>query len=119
MNTDKIYAEAIANEYSVKDTAKVVALKKLDRKVKLAPTVFTYTFGIIAALILGVGMCFAMGVLGDGGTVSMIVGVIVGLVGITLACVNYPIYKKFLGSRKQKYAGDIIRLANEISAEEE
>lgn len=28
MNTDKIYAEAIANEYSVKDTSKVVALKK-------------------------------------------------------------------------------------------
>ena len=32
MNTDKIYAEAIANEYAPKDTSKVVALKKLDRK---------------------------------------------------------------------------------------
>lgn len=34
MNTDKIYAEAIANEYAPKDTSKVVALKKLDRKAK-------------------------------------------------------------------------------------
>ena len=34
MNTDKIYAESIANEYSVKKSSKVVKLKKLDRKVK-------------------------------------------------------------------------------------
>ena len=34
MNTNKIYAESIANEYSVKDASKVVALKKLDAKAK-------------------------------------------------------------------------------------
>ena len=33
MNTDKIYAESIVNEYSAKKTSKVVALKKLDAKV--------------------------------------------------------------------------------------
>lgn len=118
MNTDKIYAEAIANEYSVKTASKVVALKKLDRKVKLAPTVFTYTFGIIAALILGVGMCFSMGVLGSGGTTEMVIGVIVGIIGIAGASVNYPIYKKILESRKAKYAGDIIALAKEITDKE-
>ena len=46
MNTDKIYAEQLANEYALKDTSKVVALRKLDKKVKLPATVFTYTFGI-------------------------------------------------------------------------
>ena len=35
MNTDKIYAEQLANEYAPKDTSKVVALRKLDRKAKL------------------------------------------------------------------------------------
>ena len=34
MNTDKTFAEAIANEYAPKDTSKVVALRKLDRKAK-------------------------------------------------------------------------------------
>ncbi len=118
MNTDKIYAEAIANEYSVKDTAKVVRLKKLDRKVKLPPTVFTYIFGIVAALLLGVGMTLCMGELGDGSTAYTVIGVIVGIIGIAMASVNYPVYKKFLSSRKQKYAGDVIALANEISREE-
>ena len=35
MNTDKIYAEQLANEYAPKDTSKVVALRKLDAKAKL------------------------------------------------------------------------------------
>ena len=32
MNTDKTYAEKVAAEYAPKETSKVVALKKLDRK---------------------------------------------------------------------------------------
>lgn len=56
MNTDKIYAEQLANEYAPKDTSKVVALRKLDARAKLPATIFTYTFGIIAALVTGVGM---------------------------------------------------------------
>lgn len=41
MNTDKIYAEQLANKYAPKDTTKVVALRKLDTKAKLPATVFT------------------------------------------------------------------------------
>lgn len=118
MNTDKIYAEAVANEYAVKDTRKVVALKKLDKKAKLPATIFTYTFGIIAALILGVGMCLSMKVIGDGSVGMTVLGIIVGLLGIAGVTVNYPIYKKMLESGKKKYASDILRLAKEISEEE-
>ena len=57
MNTDKIYAEQIANEYAVKDTSKVIALRKLDSKAKLPAHIFTYTLGIISALVFGTGMC--------------------------------------------------------------
>ena len=63
MNTDKIYAEQLANEYAPKDTSNVIALRKLDKKAKLPATVFTYTFGIITALITGVGMCLSMKVM--------------------------------------------------------
>lgn len=37
MNTDKIYAEQLANEYAPKDTSKVVALRKLDRRPSCPP----------------------------------------------------------------------------------
>ena len=115
MNTDKIYAESIANEYAPKNASKVVALKKLDQKAKLPAVVFTYTFGIIMALILGVGMCITMGVVGDGTTTMMIVGIIVGIIGLAGIGINYPIYKRLLSKGKSKYAYEIMELAKQIS----
>ncbi len=115
MNTDKIYAENIANEYSKKETSKVVALKKLDKKVKTPAIIFTYTFGILSSLMLGVGMCLAMKVIGDGSTLLFVLGIIIGIIGIAFMSVNYFIYKKILNKRKEQYAGDIIALAKQIS----
>ena len=115
MNTDKIYAEQLANEYAPKDTSKVVALRKLDAKAKLPSTVFTYTFGVVASLILGVGMCLSMKVIGSGTTAMFVLGIILGVIGIAGVSVNYPIYKKLLAKGKQKYAFEIMELAKEIS----
>ena len=115
MNTDKIYAEAIANEYAPKDTSKVVALKKLDNKAKMPENIFAFSFGTIMALVLGTGMCLSMKVIGNGSTSMMAVGIIVGIIGIIGVGVNYPIYRRMLESGKKKYAFDIMTLAKEIS----
>lgn len=115
MNTDKIYAEQLANEYAPKDTSKVVALRKLDRKAKLPATIFTYTFGVVFALVFGVGMCLAMGVITFGTGADMAIGIVVGLLGMLGVGVNYPIYQKLLAKGKQKYAFEIMELAREIS----
>ena len=115
MNTDKIYAEAIANEYAPKDTSKVLALKKLDRKAKNKANIFAYTFGIVMTLVLGTGMCLSMGILGDGSAVIMGCGIALGILGIAGVGMNYPIYKKLLNAGKEKYAFEIMQLAREIS----
>lgn len=115
MNTDKIYAEQLANEYAPKDTSKVVTLRKLDAKAKMPATVFTYTLGVISALIFGTGMCLAMNVIGSGSAAMTTLGIIIGIIGMIGVSVNYPIYKKMLASGKQKYAFEIIQLAKEIS----
>ena len=114
MNTDKIYAESIAKEYAPKNSSKIVALRKLDKKAKMPATIFTYTFGIISSLVLGTGMCFAMQVLGSG-MIGMVIGIIVGVIGMIGCGANYPIYKKMLENGKKKYAYEIIELAREIS----
>ncbi len=101
MNTDKIFAESIANEYSQKSTRKVTQLKKLDKKAKLPAELFAYTFGIIFALFLGVGMCLTMNVIGNGSTASFIIGVVIGIIGIAGISVNYPIYKKIMENGKK------------------
>ncbi len=117
MNTDKIYAEHLANEYAPKDDSKVIALRKLDARAKLPATVFTYSVGMISALIAGVGMCLSMNVIGNGSSVSFVLGVIIGLVGLAGMGINYPVYKKMLARGKQKYAFEIMELAKEISGE--
>lgn len=115
MNTDKIYAEQLANEYAPKDTSKVVALKKLDAKAKLPAIIFTYTLGIISALVFGVGMCFAMGQIGSGTGGSFVLGIIIGIIGLLGIGINYPLYKRIWEKCKQKYAFEIMELAKEIS----
>ncbi len=116
MNTDKIYAEQIVNEYSKKETSKVKQLKKLDAKAKRGANIFAYTFGIISALVFGTGMCLTMGEIIDT-KIAFVVGIIVGIVGIIGCVINYPIYKKILEKGKNKYGSDIILLAKEICEE--
>ena len=114
MNTDKIIAESIAKDYAPKESSKLVALKKLDNKAKLPATIFTYSWGIVSALVFGTGMCLAMQVIGSG-LAGMVLGIAVGIIGLIGCGVNYPIYKKMLEKGKAKYAYEIVQLAREIA----
>ncbi len=116
MNTDKVYAQSLASEYALKDTKKVTALKKLDMRAKLPATIFSYTAGIFAALVMGLGMCLSMQVIGSG-TRMMVIGIVLGIIGLAGMGVNYPIYVKMMNNGKQKYAFEIMELAKEISGE--
>jgi len=114
MNTDKIIAESIAKDYAPKDNSKIVALKKLDNRAKLPAIIFAYSFGIVSSLVVGIGMCLAMQVIGNG-TVSMALGIIIGIIGFIGCGVNYPISKKKLEKGTSKYAYEIVELARQIS----
>ena len=102
MNTDKLYAEQLANEYASKDTSKVVALRKLDTKAKRPANIFTYTLGVISALVFGTGMCLAMGQIGDGSADSFAVGIIIGVAGMIGMSVNYPRLPETAGQGQEK-----------------
>lgn len=91
MDTNKIYAEAIVNDYSEKKESKVMALKKLDIKAKLSANIFTYSFGIIMLLVFCFEMCLSMEAIGN----NIILGIIICIIGIIGVGLNYPIYKKY------------------------
>ena len=111
MNTDKIIAESIAKDYVQKEDSKIKALKKLDNRAKLPSIIFAFSFGIISALVFGLGMCLAMQVIGN----SMMLGIVIGVIGMLGCGVNYPVYKKMLAKGKAKYAYEIVELAREIT----
>lgn len=107
---DKFIAQKIHTEYSEKKSSDVDTLCELDKKVKMPANIFAYVFGVIGALVLGTGMCFAMKVIGN----IMAVGIIIGILGIAMVSVNYPIYKMILKSRKAKYSKEILELSEKI-----
>lgn len=115
MNTDKLYAEHLANEYAPKDTSKFVVLRKLDAKAKRPANIFTYTLGVVSALVFGLGMCLAMGQIGSGTTGSFVGGILIGVLGMAGMGINYPLYRRILENGKKKYAFEIVELAKEIS----
>ena len=108
----------IKSEYTEKTDIEFETLMKLDRKIKLPPTIFTYSRGIIGALFLGFGMSLTMtnlgSVLGIGSV--MVFGIVFGIIGIAICGINYPLYKRFLDSRKKEYSSEVIRLADKLSA---
>ena len=69
------------------------AVNGLEKAKTQGARVFAYIFGCIAALVLGGGMCLCM--LPESAA-AMAAGVVIGLVGIAMCAVNYPIFKKLV-----------------------
>ena len=109
-NDKEFIAQRIRTQYTEKQATELDSLRALDAKVKRPANVFAYLFGSVSALVLGFGMCLAMKVLFD----MMAVGIVIGIVGIAMCLITYPIYKKILNSAKKKNADKINELANEI-----
>ena len=116
-NDKDFVVQNIRAQYTVKENTELDELRALDAKVKRPANIFAYTFGVISTLILGVGMCLSMQVIGNG-KVAMIAGIIIGIIGLVCCGINYPIYKKKLEKGKAKYAYEIVQLAKEIADEE-
>ena len=106
--------ERIRESYVEKEMSKFDELKELDRRVKRPAEIFAYVFGSLSSLVLGTGMCLAMKTIGASLAFGMPLGIGVGLLGIFLVSINYPLYKKFLRSRKNKYSNRIIELSDSL-----
>ena len=115
-NDKEFLVQKIRTQYTEKENTQLDALKKLDAKVKKPANVFAYVFGSIAAIIMGSGMSLVMTDIGGiiGVADAMIPGVVIGIIGMLMAIINYPVYKKFLASRRKKYAKEIIALSDNI-----
>ncbi len=108
--------QKIRTQYTERENTQLDALKALDKKVKKPANVFAVVFGIISAIVMGSGMSLVMTDIGSiiGIESPMFPGIIIGVVGLVMALLTYPMYKKILNSRKKKYASEIIKLSDSI-----
>ncbi len=115
-NDQKFIVEKIRTQYTEKEHTSLDELKALDAKVKRPANVFAYIFGTVGAIIMGSGMSLVMTDVAQtvGIENSMVFGIVIGVVGLAMTIINYPIYKGILGSRRKKYADKIIALSERL-----
>ncbi len=110
--------EAIRKKYLPKEEDKLVQLRKLHAVPTQKAQAASLAIGIIGALIMGFGMSFTMTdlgtILGVSGDVSMIFGIIVGLIGMVPVALAYPIHNRVLHKQRKKIAPEILRLSDEL-----
>lgn len=116
-NEREYLVRKIRAEYTENEHTEFNELKEADKKVKAPANIFAWSFGSISALVMGAGMSLIMTDIGKnvGLADTMITGLVIGIVGMLMAIVNYPIYKKILTDRREKYAEQIIALADRLT----
>lgn len=97
---------------------KMQQLRKLDQRVTSKASTMALALGIIGVLILGLGMSLSMSelseIFGSHKDIAMPIGIVIGVVGIALVSLAYPVYNRTLRKEREKAAPEILRLADEL-----
>ena len=107
--------EAIRKKYLPQEENKMEQLRKLHAVPTQKAQAASLAVGVIGALIMGTGMSLAMTEIGAAlGVFAMILGIAVGIVGMVLVAVAYPIYNRVLKKQRERIAPEILRLSDEL-----
>ena len=107
--------EAIRKKYLPKEENKMDLLRKLHAIPTQKAQAASLIVGIVGALIMGTGMSFAMTEIGAAlGSLAMVIGILVGIVGMVLVALAYPLYNRVLKKQREKIAPEILRLSDEL-----
>ena len=115
-NDQQFMAQKIRTQYMEKQSTELDALRTLDAKVKRPANIFAYVFGSLSAIIMGAGMSLVMTDIGTivGIASAMVPGIAIGVIGLGMALLTYPLYKGILNTRKKKYGAEILALSEKI-----
>ena len=107
--------EAIREKYLPKEENKMEQLRKLHAIPTQKAQTASLAVGIIGALIMGTGMSLAMTQIGASlGSFAMVIGIAVGVVGMVLVALAYPLYNRVLKKQREKIAPEILRLSDDL-----
>lgn len=109
---DQKKAEGIRRQYVSREENKMEQLRKLDSRVKLPGKIAGSILGVIGALVMGAGMSLVM-VWGN-----MAMGLALSIPGLAVLLLGFLAYYLITGSRKKKYAAEIMRLSGDVMKKE-
>ena len=102
--------ESIRRKYMPHEESKLEKLKKLDLRVQMAGTIESLCFGIVGALVFGIGMCFFLDVFAGAAWLTALLMVL----GAVIMIPAYPIYRRIARKTKTELTPEILRLSEEI-----
>ncbi len=107
--------EAIRKKYLPKQEDKMEQLRALHNSATKKAQAASIAIGVIGTLIFGTGMSLCLTDLGAAlGHFAMILGIIVGLVGLVLVAMAYPVYNRAIKKERERIAPEILRLTDEL-----
>ena len=107
--------ENIRKKYLPKEEDRMEQLRKLHAIPTQKAQAASIVLGTIGSLVMGTGMSFAMTDIGTAlGSLAMIIGIVVGIVGMVLVALAYPVYNRVLKKQREKIAPEILSLSDEL-----
>lgn len=100
----------IRSKYTPKEENKMEQLQRLDASATQKATMYAIIVGVIGALIMGAGMSCCM-VWTDA---LLIPGIVIGVIGMAVLAVVYPLYNRTLKKERERIAPEILRLTDEL-----
>ena len=107
--------ESIRKKYLPKEESKIEQLRALDAAVNQKASMVSILVGVLGALLLGLGMSLVMTDFGSiFGAAALPLGIVVGVLGMAIVALAYPLYNRTLKKEREKNAPEILRLSDEL-----
>ena len=104
----------IRQKYQPQEEDKMTRLRKMDEKVTQKAMIIALVLGVLGALVMGIGMSMIMTEIGVAFGIPvlacMMIGGAIGVIGIVMMALAYPVYRKVLKTEREKIAPEILEL---------
>ena len=105
----------IRNKYLPKEETKMEQLRRLHHSAGNKAKAWSIAIGVIGTLTMGAGMSICMTELGAAlGNIAMVIGVLVGIAGMLIVALAYPVYNRVLKKERARIATEILQLSDEL-----
>ena len=110
--------ENIRKKYLPQEEDKMAQLRRLHYSATQKAQARSIALGVMGMLIFGTGMSLIMTdlgeILGAYRDMAMVMGILIGMAGMILIALAYPVYNRILKKERAKIAPEILRLTDEL-----
>lgn len=107
--------EAIRKKYAPPEQSKMDQLRAMDAQATGKATKHAVSVGVVGTLIMGLGMSLVMTDFGALlGTAALPVGIMIGVLGMGILALAYPLYNRTLKKEREKIAPEILKLTDDL-----